>query len=71
VPFTGKHYCKKCYNYEKGYCDFKEQKLEFDYYQNCIGYFEKSIINMDLQKLKQISSQKRIQARMTFDMKIK
>ena len=54
IPFTGKHACKKCYNYEKGYCIFKEEKLEYDYYQNCIGYFEKSIVNMDMEKLKKI-----------------
>lgn len=54
APFTGKRYCRKCTHYKKHYCDFKEQKLEYDYYPNCFGYFEKSIINLDIQKLKKI-----------------
>ena len=54
MPFTGKRYCRKCTHYKNHYCDFKEQKLEYDYYANCFGYFEKSIIKLDLEKLKNI-----------------
>lgn len=54
MPFTGKRFCRKCTHYQKHYCDFKEEKLEKDYYPNCFGYFEKSIINLDLEKLKKV-----------------